>query len=177
MALPGMVNAHSHAFQRGMTGIGERAGGEASFWGWRETMYRLAARVTPRDMEAIATQAYADMIRGGFTSVVEFHYLHHLADGTATTEMAEALVAAARRTGIRLFLLPVFYSRGGFGQPPLRRQRRFVHEDVEQFLRLLERLAPHATGIAPHSLRAVPADCLDELVAGADAILGEGCAV
>lgn len=177
LALPGMVNAHSHAFQRAITGFGERAGGEASFWGWRESMYRLAARVTPRDLEAIAAQAYTDMLRGGYTSVAEFHYLHHGTDGAVSTAMADALISAAARTGIRLFLLPVFYARGGFGQPPDIRQRRFVHHDVAGFLEMLQTLAPHARGIAPHSLRAVPVDWLPELVAGADAILGDDCPI
>ena len=80
-ALPGVPNAHSHAFQRALSGFGEQASGQDSFWSWREAMYRLAERVTPEDLLVIARQAFREMLRAGFTSVAEFHYLHHLPGG------------------------------------------------------------------------------------------------
>lgn len=174
LALPGMPNAHSHVFQRALAGYGEaRASDEDSFWSWREAMYRLAGRITPDDMHAIARQGFSDMLAAGFTSVGEFHYLHHLPDGSRTTEMADAVIAAASETGIRLRLLPVAYFFAGFGmQPPNPGQRRFVHQNVDEFLGLLEKLARHTPGIAPHSLRAVPVEWLPELVKGAGNVLG-----
>lgn len=172
LALPGMPNAHSHAFQRAMSGYGEAAAGRDSFWSWREAMYRLANAVTPDDMYAIARQAYADMLRAGFTSVAEFHYIHHGHDGAAGAEMAQAVIAAARATGIRLRLLPVFYHAGGFGKPALPAQHRFVHQSVGDYCRLLEKLEGVALGIAPHSLRAVPPQLLPELVQAAGTLLG-----
>ena len=179
LALPGMPNAHSHVFQRALAGYGEArspstSGSEDSFWSWRDAMYRLAARITPADLHVIARQGFIDMLRAGFTSVAEFHYLHHLPDGSRTTEMAEAVLAAAEETGMRLRLFPVAYFHSGFGsKPPTAGQRRFVHDDVDEFLRLVERLVPYAPGIAPHSLRAVPAKWLRGLVAGAETLLGD----
>ena len=155
LALPGMPNAHSHAFQRALTGRGEAARGEDSFWSWRDAMYRLANAVTPDDLYAIARRAYADMLRGGFTSVAEFHYLHHQPDGRRGAEMARAVVEAARATGIRLVLLPVYYRHGGFGLPPASGQHRFVHRGVDAFIELLNAVSDVPLGIAPHSLRAV----------------------
>ena len=117
--LPGMVNLHSHAFQRGMAGLAERAGtGDDSFWTWRDVMYRFLDHLTPDDVEAIATLAYVEMLEAGFTRVVEFHNLHHDANGRPyanVAEMAERIAAAASATGIRLTLLPVLYTHGGFG--------------------------------------------------------------
>ncbi|MBA3563586.1 MAG: formimidoylglutamate deiminase [Gammaproteobacteria bacterium] len=179
LAVPGMPNAHSHCFQRAMAGYGEAASGKDSFWTWRETMYALARRITPDDLYAIACQAYADMLRGGFTSVGEFHYLHHLPDGERSPAMAEAVIAAARYTGIRLIMLPVLYMRGGFGHEPLPGQRRFVHSSVAEFCELLGAVRETGTpcGVAPHSLRAVPAETLAELVGRARAMLGPECPV
>ena len=88
-AIPGMPNAHSHAFQRALSGFGEMPHGEDSFWSWREAMYRLANRVTPADMFVIAREAFLDMLRGGFTSVAEFHYVHHMPDDCPGPEMAD----------------------------------------------------------------------------------------
>lgn len=171
LVLPGMPNAHSHAFQRAMAGYGEIPAGEDSFWSWREGMYRLAARVTPEAMYAVASQAFAEMLAGGFTSVAEFHYLHHLPDGGRGTEMGRAVIEAAQRVGIRLVMLPVYYETGGFGKAPGEGQRRFVHGNPEEFARLLESLDAPAAGIAPHSLRAVPAARLNELVEAAGDVL------
>ena len=116
IALPGLGNLHSHAFQRGMAGLTEHAGeAEDSFWTWRELMYRFLAQLTPEDVEAIATLAYAEMLEAGFTRVGEFHYLHHAPDGTPyanPAEMAARIAAAAGATGIGLTLLPCFYAHG-----------------------------------------------------------------
>src|SRR5277367_469702 len=127
IALPGMPNLHSHAFQRGMAGLAQRGG---DFWSWREVMYRFVAGLTPDDVETIAALAYMEMLEGGFTSVAEFHYLHHSPEGTQyanPAEMCGRIAAAAAQTGIGLTLLPVFYAHGGFGAaPPAAGQRRFV---------------------------------------------------
>jgi formiminoglutamate deiminase len=170
IALPGLANLHSHAFQRAMAGLAETAGnGPDSFWSWREVMYRFLAHVTPDHVEAFATQAYAEMLEAGFTAVGEFHYLHHAPDGRPYDdlgEMAGRVVAAAASTGISLTLLPVLYRQGGFGgQAPSAAQHRFLNSP-ERFLALLERaraqiaaLPDASVGVAPHSLRAVaPAD-------------------
>jgi formimidoylglutamate deiminase len=180
LALPGIPNAHSHAFQRALAGHGEvpAAGGADSFWSWREAMYRLAARVTPEDCATIARHAYAEMLGAGYTSVAEFHYLHHGVDGSHSTEMAAALIEAARSTGIRLTLLPVLYAAGGFGEPPKPEQARFVHRGVDDYLELVAQLRGKvALGLAPHSLRAAPIEMLPELLQGARALLGDGLPV
>lgn len=174
LALPGMPNAHSHAFQRALSGLGEARRGKDSFWSWRAAMYRLANAITPEDCYAIARLAFADMLRGGFTGVAEFHYLHHLPDGTPGPQMGQAVIEAARSVGLPITLLPVFYQCGGFGQAALPEQRRFVHADSAAYLRLLEQLAATGVplGIAPHSLRAAPAEVLPELVQSAATLLG-----
>jgi formiminoglutamate deiminase len=160
VAVPGLPNLHSHAFQRAMTGLTERRGSEAdSFWTWREQMYRFVERLTPDDLEAIAALAYMEMLEAGFTSVAEFHYLHHQPDGRpydTIGEMSERIVAAADTTGIGLTLLPVLYRQGGFlGKPASDGQRRFLNTR-ESYARLMETKVPGGTiGIAPHSLRAV----------------------
>ena len=180
--LPGMPNLHSHAFQRAMAGLAERAGqagtpGEAdSFWTWRQAMYGFVGRLTPAQNEAIAAQLYVEMLKAGYTAVGEFHYLHHDPDGRPyadPAEMAERIAAAGAQTGIGLTLLPVLYAQGGFGgQPTGPGQRRFRH-DADSFLRLVELLwARHRgdpqlrLGIAPHSLRSVTPPQLSAAVAG-----------
>ena len=173
LALPGMPNAHSHVFQRALAGFGEaRGGGDDSFWSWREAMYRLAGRVTPDDLLVIARQGFIEMLHSGFTSVAEFHYLHHLPDGSRTTAMADAVLQAAEEAGIRIRLLPVAYFNGGFGKAPSERQARFVHRDIDEYLQLLEKLRHAQPGIAPHSLRAVAPDQLQPLLVGARELLG-----
>ncbi|HSC47125.1 MAG TPA: formimidoylglutamate deiminase [Gammaproteobacteria bacterium] len=171
-AVPGMPNAHSHAFQRALAGYGETASGEDSFWSWREAMYRLANRVSPEDLFIIAREAFLDMLRGGYTSVAEFHYLHHLPDGRPGPEMARALIDAARETGIHLVLLPVYYETGGIGKPARHEQRRFVHKSVAEYCGLLRELHGVELGIAPHSLRAVPPTALPSLIEGASKLRG-----
>ena len=166
VAVPGLCNVHSHAFQRGMAGLTEYRGPTAdNFWTWRELMYRFLDRIAPEDSQAIAAQAYVEMLETGFTRVGEFHYLHHDANGAPyadIAEMAHGIVAAAGDVGIGLTLLPVFYAHGDFdGAAPSPGQRRFLN-DPDRFARLFEAsraaLAPLPDanlGVAPHSLRAV----------------------
>lgn len=172
--LPGVANLHSHAFQRAMAGLTERRGsGDDSFWTWRETMYALAERFDPDHLRAVAAQLYAEMLEAGYTSVCEFHYLHHAPDGSPYADpaaMSLALIEAARETGIQLCLLPTLYMQGGFdGRPLTARQRRFGHS-TERFLGLLERLDRERgegidVGIALHSLRAVPPEVIADVLA------------
>jgi formiminoglutamate deiminase len=176
IAIPGLPNLHSHAFQRGMAGLTEiRGATEDSFWTWRQLMYRFLDALTPDDVEAIAAFAYAEMLESGFTSVAEFHYLHHDAHGRAyadPAEMAVRIAAAAGETGIGLTLLPSFYNFSGFGgAAAIEGQRRFVN-DPAQFLALLDSsraaiadLDDAAIGIAPHSLRAITPETLNEVLA------------
>jgi len=171
LALPGMPNLHSHAFQRGMAGLSERRGAsEDSFWTWREVMYRFLDRLDPDDVQALAAQAFVEMLEGGFTALAEFHYLHHDKDGRPYADIAAmgaAIAAAAEETGLGLTLLPVLYRFGNFGQAPsVHGQRRFVN-DRDSYLKLVEgseaaiRHLPDARiGLAPHSLRAVALDDL-----------------
>ncbi len=170
--LPGLPNLHSHAFQRVFAGLTEFRGDAAdSFWTWRDRMYRVALAVSPEQLEDIATQLYLEMLAAGYTAVCEFHYLHHDPAGRPYAERAELalrLVAAARRAGIGLTMLPVLYRHGGFGPAPARAdQRRFLN-DVDGLLHIVERLraAGVRTGAAPHSLRAVAPDDLHALLAG-----------
>ena len=171
VAIPGVPNLHCHAFQRGMAGLAERRGPRAdSFWTWREVMYRFLDRLSPSDVETIAAFAYMEMLEAGFTTVGEFHYLHHDVDGRPYAdigEMAGRIVRASSDTGIGLTLLPSFYAYGGFGGAPATSgQRRFLN-DPGRFLKLVERsraitqhLPAAQIGIAPHSLRAVTPDTL-----------------
>ena len=177
--LPAVPNLHSHAFQRAMAGMAERRTDPAdSFWTWRETMYRFAGRMTPDTMRAVAAQLYVEMLEAGYGSVCEFQYVHHQPDGTPYDDpaaMSQALVEAARETGIRMTLLPVLYMTGGFdGRPLSERQARFGH-DVEGYLRLLERLRGLEderlrVGACFHSLRAVPKDAMRQTL---EALPGE----
>ncbi|WP_043334793.1 formimidoylglutamate deiminase [Belnapia moabensis] len=175
--IPGLPNLHSHSFQRAMAGATERRSpeGQDSFWSWREVMYRFGERLGPEEAEAIAAQLQVELLEGGFTSLAEFHYLHHQPDGTPYAdpdEMALRNLAAARRTGIGLTLLPVLYRHGGiFGRPPAPGQRRFLN-DLDPYLRIAEACRsavtgdPQATvGLAPHSLRAVTPEMLAAVAA------------
>ncbi len=176
VGLPGLANVHSHAFQRGMAGLAEVRGPAAdSFWTWREIMYRFLDRITPEDLEALATLAFVEMVESGFTRVGEFHYVHHDGDGKPYAnpgELAERVCSAAQTAGIGLTLLPSFYAHGGFrGQPPTAGQRRFV-TSLDTFAQLLEgvdraarRLPGANVGVAPHSLRAVTSEELRHLSA------------
>src|SRR3569623_1451167 len=163
----------THGVPRGRAGLSERRGRpDDDFWSWREVKYRFLDRLTPDDIAAITTQAYVEMLEGGFTRVGEFHYLHNNIDGRRYADPAEtagAIVAAAEAAGIGLTLLPVFYAHSDFGgAPPAPGQRRFI-SDLDGFARLVEarraKLPLDATlGVAPHSLRAVTADELSAIV-------------
>ena len=172
--VPAMPNLHSHAFQRAMAGLAEIAGsGEDSFWTWREEMYRTVGLLDPDDVEAIATKLFVEMLKGGFGSVAEFHYLHNAIDGRPyadRAEMANRIIRAAQRAGIGLTLLPVFYAHSNFGgAAPNPGQRRFVH-DLDGFQDLREALTPACVetgarlGLAIHSLRAATPDEIRALV-------------
>jgi formimidoylglutamate deiminase len=176
IGVPGLSNVHSHAFQRAMAGLAERRSpGNDSFWTWRETMYRFVERLDPDDVEAVAAQAYMEMLESGFTRVGEFHYLHHDPSGRPYADVAELatrIAAAAGHTGIALTLLPSFYAHAGFGGlPPAVGQRRFI-SNLDTFARLVDgsraaiaSLERAALGLAPHSLRAVAPDELASVVA------------
>src|SRR5215212_9484381 len=132
IAIPGIPNVHSHAFQRAMAGLTEVAGlSPDSFWTWRELMYRFLDRLGPEEVEAISAFAFMEMLETGFTRVGEFHYLHHDPQGTPYSDVAELahrIVAAAGRCGIGLTLLPVLYAHSNFGgKPPDAGQRRFIN--------------------------------------------------
>jgi formimidoylglutamate deiminase len=178
--IPGMPNLHSHAFQRAFAGLTEYRGeAQDSFWSWRTLMYRFANRITPEQLEAIATWLYIEMLEAGYTSVCEFHYVHHDQSGKPyadDTTLALCLLRAAKRTGMGLTLLPVLYQTSGFGAtPPTDGQRRFIRS-TDNLLHLLERLKPLCEaqgarmGLAPHSLRAVAPDALRDALAGLHAI-------
>jgi formimidoylglutamate deiminase len=166
-ALPGFLNAHSHAFQYAMAGKAEihQAGASDDFWSWREAMYVCALSMNPDEMQSVATMLYAEMLRKGYTHVAEFHYLHHDKDGRQygnLAEMGARLLQAAEDAGIKITLIPVFYQKGGFGRDPQPRQRRFISKTVDEYLTLLDSTRklfsdfPKATfGFSVHSLRAV----------------------
>jgi len=177
-----MPNAHSHAFQRGLRGVGERPAGAAArsddFWSWREAMYRLAESLDPGSMQEAAAAAFAEMARAGYGAVGEFHYVHHQPDGTPyddPNEMAIAVAEAAIAEGLRIVLIPVAYARAGWDGADLEpqgAQRRFSDPDVETFLTRLDRLRHWAAesagvevGVAAHSVRAVPASWLERIAA------------
>ncbi|WP_322016129.1 formimidoylglutamate deiminase [Paraburkholderia sp. J12] len=180
--MPGMPNLHSHAFQRAMAGLTEyRANPTDSFWSWRDLMYRFAARITPDDLGAIAGWLYVEMLKAGYTSVCEFHYVHHAEDGRRygnPAELAQRAVDAAADTGIGMTLLPVLYQYSGFGaQKPRDDQRRFINtpDQLLELIDTLRRARPeHGAlryGVAPHSLRAVSKDSLQTMLDGLDAML------
>lgn len=171
--IPGLVNAHSHAFQRAMAGRAEHRGdGEDSFWTWRERMYALARDLSPEQLYAIACQAYAEMLCAGYTQVCEFHYVHLDPDGRPYTPigaMCDALIAAAAEVGIGLTLLPTLYLRGGFDDRPLHAGQRRFGLGVDAYLRLVDELRRQEhrllrIGLCFHSLRAVPIATLVEVL-------------
>jgi formimidoylglutamate deiminase len=164
--IPGMVNCHSHAFQRGFAGFSEQGSeGQDSFWTWRKIMYKFLDQITAEQAQVIATQLYIEMVKAGYTRVAEFHYLHHQASGKAydsLSEMSAAIFKASQSSGIGLTLLPVLYRFSGFGPlEPTDGQKRFINS-TEQFNQLVsdcfevsKGYANTNVGIAPHSLRAV----------------------
>ena len=164
--IPGMVNCHSHAFQRAFAGFSEQGSeGNDSFWTWRKIMYKFLAQLTADNAQTIATQLYIEMLKMGYTRVAEFHYLHHDLNGENYDElatMAKAIFNAAKSSGIGLTLLPVLYRFSGFGEQPANLgQKRFINE-TKQFNQLVtdcfelsQQYSNANVGIAPHSLRAV----------------------
>ena len=173
--LPGMSNVHSHAFQRAMAGLAEFRGHPTDdFWTWREEMYRLVTRLTPEDIEAIARHLYVELLRHGYTCVGEFHYLHNDASGARYADRAETsnrIIAAAQDSGIALTLMPVLYTYGGLGNRPLSPAQRRFGGDARFVAELAAELRdfhlPHPSlriGVAPHSVRAVDALLITELV-------------
>lgn len=179
--IPGMPNLHSQAFQRGMAGLTEKGGPQGdSFWSWRMLMYRFLQELGPDEVEVIATQLYIEMLRAGYTSVAEFHYLHHDIGGAPyanRAEIGERLIAAAETAGIGLTLMPALYAHDSFGgTPPTAGQRRFIN-DLAGYGRIVEALAASLRGrramrlgIAPHSLRAVTPGQLHSAIALGEAI-------
>jgi formimidoylglutamate deiminase len=173
--LPGMVNAHSHAFQRAFAGQAEQPTNaeQDNFWSWRDQMYQVALRISPEELKTIATQLYREMLAGGYTQVCEFHYLHHAPDGKPYAEsmaMTWALVEAAKVAGIGLTMLPVLYERAGFFEDELRAdQRRFassassvwaMHQAV-----IAQKNSMLNAGVAIHSLRAASLASIQQLQA------------
>jgi formimidoylglutamate deiminase len=178
--LPGLVNGHSHAFQRAIAGLTERSqDGDEDFWSWRDRMYSAAHRVTPEQLEAIAAFLYAELLQAGYTQVCEFHYLHNDPQGRPYAEpgeMALALMRAAQRVGIGLTLLPTLYMRSGFGASGLREDQRRFGSTPDSVLRIAHEIMRQAgegngitAGIALHSLRAVDKGALREAAAAAGA--------
>ncbi len=182
--LPGLVNAHSHAFQRAIAGLTERRGegaGAASddFWSWRDRMYTAALRITPEQLETIATLLYTELRRSGYSQVCEFHYLHNAPSGQQYAdplEMSLALVRAANRAGLGLTLLPTLYMRSGFGAIGLRDDQRRFASSRDRINRMVEALQVHVAdmplvnvGVAVHSLRAADEGAMAELAAFAHA--------
>ncbi|MEU8150096.1 formimidoylglutamate deiminase [Nonomuraea sp. NPDC048901] len=165
LVIPGLANAHSHAFHRALRGATQLGGG--TFWTWRETMYRVAARLTPDEYLELARAVYAEMALAGITCVGEFHYLHHAPGGVAYDDpnaMGEALIEAAAQAGIRITLLDTCYLSSGFGAPPDETQLRFSDGSGEAWAERVSGLKErdHARiGVAVHSVRAVPADQLE----------------
>jgi formimidoylglutamate deiminase len=160
--IPAMVNAHSHVFQRAMAGQAEfRRSQHDDFWSWRERMYALANAITPEELHDLACWTYAEMLANGYGAVCEFHYLQRSgANGTNTTALAEAVMAAADEVGMALTVLPVLYRYSGFGQQPLRAEQQRFGLSVEAYLSVLETLSDQLRsrqrlGVCFHSLRAV----------------------
>ena len=169
--LPGLVNGHSHAFQRAFAGLTERrASASDDFWSWRERMYSVALRITPQQMQAIAAQLYIELLRGGYTQVCEFHYVHHAPDGAHYPDpatMCQVLIEAAIEAGIGQTLLPVLYERAGFKQAaPHADQRRFIGTPalVHRLLRSVPSSTRINAGLAIHSLRAASAESINALL-------------
>lgn len=174
LTLPGIANAHSHAFHRALRG---RTHGErGTFWTWRAAMYDLAARLDPDGYEELATATFAEMLLGGYTAVGEFHYLHHGAEGVPyadPNEMGRRLLRAAERAGIRITLLDACYLHGGIGRPLEPVQRRFADADADAWAARVDELldaesATATVGAAVHSVRAVDPAAIETVAGWAD---------
>ncbi len=179
IVVPGMANAHSHAFQRALAGNTEyRSSARDSFWTWRRAMYALANRIEPDDLQTLATQLFIEMLKSGYTSVAEFHYLHRQRDGTpyaGTNALWEAIGSAASVAGIGLTFLPTLYQSSDFGGQALKPEQARFASATDAFLRAVEErigaerrssslgaVRTQRTGAAFHSLRAVPFETLRE---------------
>jgi formimidoylglutamate deiminase len=177
--LPGLINAHSHAFQRVIRGRTEyaTANQKDSFWTWRELMYSAALRLSPEDVYDASRMAFLEMALSGITSVGEFHYLHRAPDGSAYDDpnlLAKEVIRAANDVGLRIALLRVAYARAGFEKEANPQQIRFIEPDPETYLKNLEQLSQDLeganalgmawVGVAPHSVRAVPLPYLKETI-------------
>lgn len=170
--LPGLVDAHSHAFQRAMAGLAERRdSGEDDFWSWRDRMYRVALRISPGQLRAVAAQLYVELLRGGYTQVCEFHYLQHAPDGRPYDDplaLSWALADAAAQAGIGLTVMPVLYERAGFTQPGLREDQRRFRSSAQDVWHAAQALAASGrpllnAGVAVHSLRAAAPESIATL--------------
>jgi len=181
LLIPAIANVHSHAHQRAMAGLGERAGNRKdSFWTWRKVMYHYLERIQPEHLMHIAAQLYLEMLKHGYACVGEFQYLHHAVDGSAYENRAEKslqCLQAARNVGIGFTALPVLYRYGGFGSAePLDGQKRFIN-DADGFIEIVNSLQAAtagdtncSVGIAPHSLRAINRELLAEVIASLDGL-------
>jgi formimidoylglutamate deiminase len=176
--VPGMPNIHSHAFQRAMVGMTEFGDDRNdNFWSWRSSMYQLAAKIEPEQLYFVASQLYMEMLEAGYTSVVEFHYLHHQNNGkkyTNPAQMSEAIIRAASDTGINLTLLPVLFMRADFDDNSLKKEQKRFHHSIDDYLDLLFTLSGSSnhpdikTGIAFHSLRTVTKDAMQQILNSLD---------
>jgi formimidoylglutamate deiminase len=182
--LPGMVNAHSHTFQRLIRGRSEnRSSNGDTFWTWREAMYRAAATLSPEEVYAVARMTFLEMMRAGITTVGEFHYLHRTPEGGAYDDanlLAKQVVDAALSVGVRIGMLRSAYLRAGYTLPPHPGQRRF-YETLDEYIRNTAALGDWLTkvhsrsslreawlGVAPHSIRAVPLPQMKMIAAWAE---------
>ena len=173
VALPGMPNVHSHAFQRAFAGLSEfRTADNDSFWTWRKLMYDFLLKLSPEDVYVIARQLYIEMLLAGYTWVGEFHYVHNDIQGNhyaCLSELSDAVIRAANDVGIGICMLPVLYQRGGFDDQPLSKGQQRFQLGNEDFLKLFEDLSSHKSdnfnlGIALHSLRAVCVDSAKHVI-------------
>ena len=175
LVIPGLVNCHSHAFQRAMAGLTEyQVSPTDTFWSWRKTMYRFANLVSPEDLQDIASYLYLEMIKQGYTSVAEFHYVHHQPNGkpySSVSQLSQSVINAANIAGINLTLLPVLYMNAGFGDQALLDDQKRFGNSVDSYLaihdeatRYCSHQSQHSVGMALHSLRAVPASSMTEVI-------------
>ncbi|MBL8352754.1 MAG: formimidoylglutamate deiminase [Burkholderiaceae bacterium] len=179
--LPGLVDAHSHAFQRAFAGLAERRESESdTFWSWRDRMYRVALRITPEQLQAIAAQLYLELLQGGYTQVCEFHYLQHQGDGRPYADpltLGWALADAAAEAGPGLTLMPALYERAGFTQPTLREDQRRFATTADSVWAAARRIAASGrplvnAGLVLHSLRAAAPASVHRLRNLADGFTG-----
>ena len=174
LAIPGIPNAHSHAFQYAMAGLTEdhSESRSSNFWTWRNEMYDLALNIDPDSLQSIATMLYSEMLKNGYTSVAEFHYLHHDKNGikySNVSELGERLLIAANDAGIHITLVPIFYNKGGFQKKYESEQKRFISHNSEEYIHLFEKTLETAekyqskVGIGVHSIRAVDEKMFGEI--------------